>query len=205
MSEHYYTAQPLSKHKPGQFKITLRGVELEFHTDAGVFSKSRIDTGTKLLIDGLRLTPEIQTVLDLGCGYGPIGLTVASLLPKATVYMGDINERAVELARMNARLNGLTNVEIRAGEGFTPFAGLTFDLIVTNPPIRAGKQVIYGMVDAAPTFLNDNGWFVAVVATKQGAKSFERKLEEVFGNVDEWEKGSGFRVIAAQKRNSLKV
>lgn len=202
MSDHYYTAQPTSKHKPGQIDVTLRGVELQFQTDAGVFSKSRIDTGTKLLIDGLRLTPEIQSVLDLGCGYGPIGLTIASLLPKAKVYMGDINERAVELTRMNARSNSVTNVEIRAGEGFTAFTGLTFDLIVTNPPIRAGKQVIYEMVDTAPAFLNDGGWFVAVIATKQGAKSFERKLEEVFGNVTEWEKGSGFRVVAAQKRDS---
>lgn len=199
MAEHYYSAQPTSKHKEGQFTTILRGRELTFKTDAGVFSRNHIDTGTRLLVESLRLDPEYRQILDLGCGYGPIGLTIATLLPHAQIYMGDINERATGLARDNALLNGITNVDIRTGEGFAPFAGLKFDMVVTNPPIRAGKQVIYPLVDAAFEFLNPDGFFVAVIATKQGAKSFERKLEEVFGNVTEWEKGSGFRVVAAKR------
>lgn len=198
MADHYYSAQPTSEHKFQTFETELRGVKLKFTTDAGVFSKSRIDTGTKELLDGLRLIPPINTVLDLGCGYGPIGLTLASLLPQAQIYMGDINERAAEMARQNARLNGLKNVEIRSGAAFEPFAGLKFDLIVTNPPIRAGKEVIYSMVETSLQHLNKDGYFVAVIATKQGAKSFERKVAEVFGDFEEWEKGSGFRVIAGK-------
>ncbi|HOJ78174.1 MAG TPA: class I SAM-dependent methyltransferase [Bacillota bacterium] len=199
MAEHYYSSTPTSAHNFKEIQTILRGVELTFKTDAGVFSKSRIDTGTKLLIESIKIDPQWQLVFDLGCGYGPIGLTLAKVLPGATVYMSDVNERAVELAKENAQRNGIKNVVIKSGEGYSAVAGISFDFIVTNPPIRAGKQVIYPMVDYAYQFLKPNGWFSAVIATKQGAKSFERKLAEVFGNVLEWEKGSGFRVVASQK------
>ena len=199
MSDHYYSSTPTSGHEAIEFDVKLRGITLKLHSDSGVFSKNRVDNGTKLLVESLRLAPEWQKVLDLGCGYGPIGLTVAKLLPQAIIYMSDINERAVALAQTNAAMNQIDNVQIKAGEGYSPFAGEQFDLIVTNPPIRTGKQVIYAMIDDALPRLNAAGWFVAVVATKQGAKSYERKLAEVFGNVTEWEKGSGYRVIASQK------
>ena len=179
--------------------MTVRGVSLNLGTDAGVFSKNRLDSGTELLIESLPLTPGLRAILDLGCGYGPIGLTVAKLLPEATVYMSDINERAVELASRNAAANRITNVVLRAGEGFAPFAGQPFDLVVTNPPIRAGKAVIYPLIDRAPAALRPGGTLVAVILTRQGAKSLERKMAEVFGNVCELEKGGGYRVIASTK------
>lgn len=151
------------------------------------------------MLESLPLDFEISQVLDLGCGYGPIGLTIAKLLPKATVYMSDVNERAVELGIRNARLNGITNVIIKSGEGFEPFSNQTFDLIVTNPPIRAGKQIIYGMVDRAFRALNPGGWLVLVIKTKHGAKSMEAKLNSVFNNVTELEKGGGYRVFGSQR------
>lgn len=200
MTDHYYSSMPASGHQAIEFEVKLRGITLKLHSDSGVFSKNRVDTGTRLLVESLRLEPGWRKVLDLGCGYGPIGLTVARLLPQTVVYMSDVNERAVALAQTNAALNGITNVVFRVGEGLTPFVGEQFDLIVTNPPIRTGKQVIYGMIDDAFPRLNPGGWFVAVVATKQGAKSYERKVAEVFGNMTEWEKGSGYRVIAGQKQ-----
>jgi 16S rRNA (guanine1207-N2)-methyltransferase len=199
MTDHYYTANPNAVHETIEFTVTLRGVSLKLQSDAGVFSKHRVDTGTKLLIESLRLEEGQRRILDLGCGYGPIGLVVARLLPQATVFMSDINERAVGLAKMNAALNQISNVRIASGDGLTPFAGMKFDLIVTNPPMRTGKESIYAMLDQSSPVLNPGGWFVAVVATKQGAKSYERKLAEVFQNVTEWEKGSGYRVIAGQK------
>jgi 16S rRNA (guanine1207-N2)-methyltransferase len=199
MSDHYYSVQPTSGHHFGEFDIELRGICLKMATDAGVFSKSRLDTGTKILIQALPLRADLHTILDLGCGYGPIGLIIAKLLPKATVYMSDINERAVELATKNAKQNGIENVVIKAGEGFSPFFDQKFDLIVTNPPIRAGKQVIYPLVDQAYQALHCKGWLAAVIMTKQGAKSLEKKMAEVFGNVEEWEKESGYRVVAGQK------
>jgi 16S rRNA (guanine1207-N2)-methyltransferase len=199
VADHYYTSQPTSVHREILIEVELRGVRLKLQSDAGVFSKNRIDTGTRLLVESLRLDPGCRKVLDLGCGYGPIGLTIAKLLPQTRVYMSDVNERAVELARLNASANQIGNTVIKSGEGFTPFAGERFDLIVTNPPIRAGKQVIYAMIDAAYSILSAAGWFVAVIATKQGAKSYERKMETVFGNVNEWEKGGGYRIVASQK------
>jgi 16S rRNA (guanine1207-N2)-methyltransferase len=199
MSDHYYSAQPTSGHNLTEFEIELRGVCLKMTSDAGVFSKNHLDTGTKILIKALPIDPDIHNVLDLGCGYGPIGLIMAKLLPQAEVYMSDINERAVELTRRNAAQNGIANVIIKAGEGFSAFPEPKFDLIVTNPPIRAGKQVIYPLVDDAYQALNPKGRFAAVIMTKQGAKSLEKKMAEVFGNVSEWEKESGYRVVASQK------
>jgi 16S rRNA (guanine1207-N2)-methyltransferase len=199
MTDHYYTATPNVGHQTLEFTVTLRGISLKLQSDAGVFSKHRIDNGTKLLIDSLRLEETPRQVLDLGCGYGPIGLVIASLLPKTTVFMSDINERAVGLAKINAAQNRIANVRIAVGAGLTPFAGEKYDLIVTNPPIRTGKEIIYAMIDESALALNPGGWFVAVVATKQGAKSYERKLAEVFQNATEWEKGGGYRVVASKK------
>lgn len=168
-------------------------------TDAGVFSKNRLDPGTKLLVDALPLNPDFKQVFDLGCGYGPIGITIARLLPEATVYMSDINERAIELGIKNAELNGVTNVVLKSGDGFESFPNQKFDLIVTNPPIRAGKQVMYGLIDQAFEALNSGGWLTLVIKTKHGAKSMEAKLNSVFNNVIELEKGGGYRVFGSQK------
>lgn len=200
MPDHYYSSRPTSAHQIQQMEVELRGVYLKLNTDAGVFSKRRIDPGTELLIDSLRLSSGFRQIFDLGCGYGPIGLVIAKLLPEATVFMSDINERAVELARQNAVANGISNVDIKAGEGFTAFPNRQFDLIVTNPPVRAGKQVIYPLVDQAFAALKPNGFLVAVILTRQGAKSLEQKMAGVFGNVAEWEKGGGYRVVASQRK-----
>ncbi len=199
MSEHYYSANPTSGHHYQSISIELRGINLKLTTDTGVFSKSKLDTGTKLLINSVPIETGVEKILDLGCGYGPIGLMMAKLFPNATIYMSDLNERAVELAIKNAVDNGITNVKIKAGEGFEPFAGEQFDLILTNPPIRAGKQVIYPLMEQAHLSLRDNGWLAAVIMTKQGAKSLEKKMVDIFGNVSEWEKGSGYRVFASRK------
>lgn len=199
MADHYYSQKPVSHHEYQEFQTVLRGVELKFLTDAGVFSKDRVDTGTKLLIKALPVEQTMDTILDLGCGYGPIGLTLAKLMPQATVYMGDVNERAVELASRNVALNGVPNVVLRVGEGLTPFSDLRFDMIVTNPPIRAGKKVIYAMVEDAHMILKPGGWLVAVILTRHGAKSLAEKMKEVFGNNVEWEKGSGYRVLASKR------
>jgi len=151
------------------------------------------------LVDSLPIDSNFKQIFDLGCGYGPIGFTIAKLLPEATVYMSDINERAIELGIKNARLNGVTNVVLKSGDGFEPFPNQKFNLIVTNPPIRAGKQVIYGLVDQAFEALIPGGWLMLVIKTKHGAKSMEAKLNSVFNNVTEMEKGGGYRVFGSRK------
>src|SRR5690625_4947250 len=106
MTEHYYTPRPTAPSRPGEVTASLRGLSLSFTTDAAVFSKGKVDKGTRLLIERLPL-PVVDDALDLGCGYGPVGLVVAALSPEARVWLVDVNERAVALAATNARRNRL--------------------------------------------------------------------------------------------------
>lgn len=198
MSEHYYTNNPKAAHDETQISVTLRGFALSFTSDSAVFSRQRIDFGSALLIEAMQIRPG-DTVLDLGCGYGPIGTVAAKLATQGRVYLVDVNERATELARRNLAANGVTNVEVRAGDGLTPVRGLTFDKILTNPPIRAGKQVIYQMVDDAFAQLNPGGEYWCVIQTKQGAPSMKKKLAETFGNVEDVEREAGYHIFRAAK------
>ncbi|NLY11640.1 MAG: class I SAM-dependent methyltransferase [Firmicutes bacterium] len=153
------------------------------------------------MLSALELNPG-ETVLDLGCGYGPIGIVAAKMVgPQGKVYMVDINERAVELAKQNATINGVDNVDIRVNDGLNGL-NIDFDCIITNPPIRAGKQVIYKMVDDAYERLKAEGRLIMVIRMKQGAKSMEQKLQELFDEVHTIERKSGYRVLLAQKITS---
>lgn len=193
--DHYFATDPKVEHDLRRIEQEIRGVSLRLWTDAGVFSKGKVDRGTRILLEALPL-PERGPILDLGCGYGPIGITLAKLLPGETVYMSDPNRRAVELARKNAAENGVVNVEICEGEGYSPFSpGLRFQAIVTNPPLRAGKKVVYALVSEAPERLVPGGTFSCVAQTKQGAKSLRAHMQEVFGNVHELSKEGGYRVL----------
>lgn len=196
MTEHYYTPDPQAAHDPRRFTVQLGEREFTFETDAGVFGKHRLDPGTRLLLESVAL-PSCGTILDLGCGWGAIGTVVGARAPGCRVYLVDLNRRAVELARKNLALNGVNNAEVREGDGFAPFAGLHFDLILTNPPVRAGKAVIYRLLEEAAAHLVPGGRFAAVIGNKQGADSYRNKVREVFGHAEDIAKGGGYRVIQA--------
>jgi 16S rRNA (guanine1207-N2)-methyltransferase len=198
MSEHYYTNNPKAAHDESQISVTLRGFALTFTTDAAVFSRQRIDFGSALLIEVMQIRPD-DVVLDLGCGYGPIGTVAGRLAPQGRVYLVDVNERAAALARRNLDENGVTNAEVRVGDGLAPVRGLVFDKVLTNPPIRAGKQVIYQMVDDAFAQLKPGGEYWCVIQTKQGAPSMKKKLKETFGNVEDVEREAGYHIFRAVK------
>ncbi|NLW56599.1 MAG: class I SAM-dependent methyltransferase [Firmicutes bacterium] len=203
MAEHYFTVHPESKHDPAQFTAKIRGWEFTFQTDAGVFSRGRLDPGSRLLIETVELTG-VTAPLDLGCGYGPVGLAIARELPTRNVYMSDLNQRAVELAAENARLNGINNVVIKQGDGFSPWeelltGGFKFDLVVTNPPLRAGKQTVLQLFREAHLHLAPDGHLWTVIRTNQGAKSYLRELETIFGSAEVVAIKSGYRVLRAQK------
>jgi 16S rRNA (guanine1207-N2)-methyltransferase len=198
LSEHYYTSRPSAAHEESTFAATLRGMELQFTTDTAVFSRERVDFGSALLIEAMEISLS-DVVLDLGCGYGPIGTTAARLAPQGQVYMVDVNERAAELARRNVAANGVTNAEVRVGDSFTTVPGIAFDKVLTNPPIRAGKAVIYQMVDDAHAALKPGGSLWVVIQTKQGAPSMKKKLAQVFGDVEDVEREAGFHVYKAVK------
>ncbi|NLY89382.1 MAG: class I SAM-dependent methyltransferase [Firmicutes bacterium] len=196
MSEHYFTVEPNSDFKPGSFTTRLRGREFTFLTGAGVFSRERVDPGTRLLLDSLVLSG-VRAPLDLGCGYGVIGLVIAAELPEVRVFMSDPNKRAVALAATNAARNGLTNVCIKEGEGFVPWPSQTFDLIACNPPLRAGKATVLGLFYDAAERLRPGGSLWTVIRTAQGAKSYFRELEKVFATVELVALKSGYRVLRA--------
>ncbi|MCM3387679.1 class I SAM-dependent methyltransferase [Ureibacillus chungkukjangi] len=200
MSEHYYSNKPQTESKPRQWKFTLLGNSFLFETDSGVFSKSEVDFGSRVLIEAFQ-NPEIEgTILDVGCGYGPIGLSIAKQNPERTVYMMDINERAVALSKKNAQLNGIQNVRIFESDGLASVEeGLQVAAILTNPPIRAGKETVFKIYDGAFEKLSIGGELWIVIQKKQGAPSTMNHLEEKFAEVEVVEKKKGYWIIRAKK------
>lgn len=201
--QHYYSSSPQVRHDPGEVSLKVKDRVLSLVTDAGVFSKGHVDRGTRLLIEALvkeRIElPSEGLFCDLGCGYGPLGLTMALLRPEAQVYMVDVNERAVNLARENARRHRLGNVQVALGSGLEPFSGLLFDVVLTNPPLRTGKQNVQALLSQAYQALVPGGALALVIRTQQGARSMERFLQTLSDNVSEVEKGGGFRVYVATR------
>lgn len=200
MSEHYYSNKPQTESKPRQWKFPLLGHTFTFETDAGVFSKSEVDFGSRVLIDAFEIPKVEGVVLDVGCGYGPIGLSIAKVNPEREVLMMDINTRAIGLSQKNAQLNGVQNVRVFESDGLSAVeAGTQAAAILTNPPIRAGKETIFRFYDQAYELLVENGELWVVIQKKQGAPSTVSHLEEMFSEVDVVEKKKGYWIIRAKK------
>ena len=194
MNDQYYTADPTSESRPVPCAFPYRGYGLNFMTDAGVFSKGELDVGSRLLLDAL---PAFSgDVLDIGCGWGAIGVAVAKANKNARVTMVDVNRRALELCRQNCERNGVT-AEVIESDGMSAVMGRTFDAIVTNPPIRAGKQVIYKMFADAAVSLNADGALYLVIRKQQGAESCVKYLKTLFNEVEKLDKSAGFWVLKA--------
>ncbi|HET6781030.1 MAG TPA: methyltransferase, partial [bacterium] len=154
--EHYFSTRPQVVSRPREVHAVLRGRKWTFLTDRGVFGHKGVDAGTRLLIDTMVVRPS-DDVLDLGCGYGPVGIVAATLAVQGRVVMIDVNERAVALAAENARRARLANVEVVAGDGLGQLAGQKFDVIATNPPIRAGREALRNLFRDAGDHLRDQG------------------------------------------------
>ena len=197
MADHYYTAQPESKHKPGLVTYTYREEALRFETDSGVFSRTEIDRGTDILLCAL---PETVSgdVLDMGCGYGVIGVSVGKHWPSARITMADVNERACGLSQQNAAKNGVS-AQVIVSDGYEKVLGNQYDLILQNPPIRAGKAVIYKMFADASACLHADGELWLVIRKQQGAPSAITYLKTLFEDVDTVEKKSGFWIIRCRQ------
>lgn len=196
MNDQYYTADPSSESKPVPCAFPYRGHGLNFMTDAGVFSKGELDQGTRLLLDAL---PELSgDVLDLGCGWGAIGVSVAKANPACRVVMADVNRRALQLSRDNLERNK-TTAEVIESDGMAVVLDRSFDAVITNPPIRAGKQVIYKMFADAASHLNQGGALYLVIRKQQGAESCVKYLRTLFGEVEKLDKSGGFWVLKASE------
>lgn len=199
MTKHYYDKLPDAKHNRQRIEETINGIKLGFTTDAGVFSKQGVDFGSKLLIQSFT-AEEPATILDVGCGYGPIGLFIAKRYANSQVSMLDINSRAVALARENASLNQIRNVSIRESDLYEAVRTERFTHIVSNPPIRAGKDVVHRIFTEAVELLETDGELWIVIQKKQGAPSAWTKLQSLFAEVTEVTKQKGYRIFKAVKR-----
>ena len=194
MNEHYYTQDPSSEHDERVVRLAALGNELTFTTDAGVFSRDGLDRGTEALLDAL---PALSgRVLDLGCGWGAVGVALGKKYPALDIVMTDINRRAVELARRNLAQNGV-QAEVVQGDGFASVAG-AFDAILTNPPIRAGKAVIYGLFASARQRLAPGGLLYVIIPKQQGAPSALKYLREIYAEAEVIDRNGGFHVIRAR-------
>ncbi|RXT09066.1 class I SAM-dependent methyltransferase [Ammoniphilus sp. CFH 90114] len=202
MSEHYYSNRPSVEHQEKEFVFELRDQSLKFITDAGVFSRDRIDYGSVLLIEEMQIQPKDE-VLDMGCGYGPIGLVAARLASKGKVWMADVNERAVTLAQRNAERNGIHNVEIMTSFLFENLPDQKYDVILTNPPIRAGKQTVHQIFEEAYPRLKDTGSLWIVIQKKQGGPSAMSKLQEIYQKVEKVVQDKGYWIIKATRLDHL--
>jgi 16S rRNA (guanine1207-N2)-methyltransferase len=195
---HYFSPRPSTKPNYGLVRVNLQDRYFEFLTASGVFSKKRIDLGTSLLIESMVL-PDSGNVLDLGCGYGAVGIVAATLHPLVHVYMVDVNERAMRLARENARRNRVDNVVLQRGFLYEPVDDMEFDAILSNPPVSAGLKVVLPIIRQAPAHLISGGSLQMVMRSKIGGKRFSSAMEEAFGNVEVLSRQSGFRVLLSRK------
>ena len=195
MPDYYYAQEPASAHKERSITARALGLTLSFETDAGVFSKNELDPGSRLLIESMgALSGRVRA---LCCGWGPVGTFLALANPQAQLVMSDVNERALDLARRNLKNNGAA-AEVVASDGFAALEG-AFDHVVTNPPIRAGKALIYGLFDTAHERLRHGGALTIVIRKQQGAPSALKHLQETFGNAEVIAKGGGYWIIRSVK------
>ncbi|GBG95509.1 16S rRNA methyltransferase [Ligilactobacillus salitolerans] len=200
MTDHYYTTEPNAKHEEKTWHFTLYGHDFVFNTDSGVFSKNTVDFGSRTLLDALAgLDIQPNKVLDVGCGYGPLGLATAFHFPASRVDMVDVNERALNLAQKNAADNGINNVQIFSSDGYANVTEQDYTLILTNPPIRAGKKVVHAILSGAKEHLAAQGILLAVIQKKQGAPSAQKKMQEVFGNCQVILKNKGYFILQSVK------
>lgn len=191
----YYEKNPTADHDIHELRVRLLDTPMTFLTDAGVFSKRMVDYGSQVLLNTLDLEPD-KTLLDVGCGYGPLGLTLGKVFG-VQATLTDINSRALDLARANAEKNQV-NARIFQSNVYEDVEG-NFDYIVSNPPIRAGKSVVHEIIKGAFCHLEDQGSLTIVIQKKQGAPSAKAKMEEVFGNCQILKKDKGYYILESVK------
>lgn len=200
--EHYFTERPRSRSRTSELRFLYRGEMLSFQVDAGVFAGHGLDRGTELLIANL-IVGAHDRVLDLGCGWGAVGVAAAKSAPQGHAVLTDVNRRAILLARRNLERNSIPNAEVRAGSLFGPVAGERFQVIATNPPYHAGRPLIVQLLSEAAGYLEPGGRLFFVGKGSQGIRYYQAWLEEHWaGTVEVVDRGSGYRVIEARVAGS---
>lgn len=194
MAEQYFAKRPSAESRPVEIEYTYRGHTVRLTTDSGVFSRGEVDEGSALLLNSL---PALTgRVLDLGCGAGVIGVCVGKA-NRVELTQSDVNERALALTRENLARNGVAGTVVES-DGFSALSG-TFDTILTNPPIRAGKAVIYRMFAEAREHLAAGGALYLVIRKQQGAESAKKYLETLFSSVEMIERKKGYWILKCER------
>lgn len=191
---HYFTNDENIKSNEKIHEVVINNNEFKFISDNGVFSKRGLDFGTRTLLETLPLEKVSGDILDFGCGYGPIGIYVAKLT-NSSVDMLDINKRSIELTRKNAELNKVS-VNVFESNIYSN-VNKKYDYIISNPPIRVGKKILYEILFKAKEYLKENGELWIVINKDQGAKSTAKDLEEIY-KVEVVKKNKGFYIICCR-------
>ncbi|MDG5788126.1 class I SAM-dependent methyltransferase [Evansella sp. AB-P1] len=199
MTKHYYDEKPMVESDRRKITEEIAGETFHFYVDRGVFSKAGLDFGTRLLIESFELPNVEGAIGDVGCGWGPIGITLAKKFPQRKIYMYDINERAVDLAKLNAKLNNVTITKIQQNDLLHGQQDNKFASILTNPPIRAGKKVVFQLYEQAIDCLAPQGELWVVIQKKQGALSTKEKLENLGLDIEVVQKSKGYFIYKGKK------
>lgn len=198
MSQHYFTENPESEIKEKFFTENICGAQLNFESVSGVFSfGTRIDRASCNLIKNF--TPSGSSILDIGCGYGAIGLYIKALFPSQAVTMIDVNNRALDYAKKNANTNKL-KVEVLNSNLYSALTNMIFDDIVSNPPIAAGKELNTQLITEAYQYLSESGALWIVAFHNKGGSTLKNIMKSVFGNVTDIDKSGGVRVYKSVKK-----
>jgi 16S rRNA (guanine1207-N2)-methyltransferase len=199
MTTHYYNNNLDTKSNIKKQKFKLLEQELVFYTDHGVFSKDAVDFGTQTLLKNYVFKENHHQILDMGCGYGPVGISLAKKFSHLKIDMVDVNLRAIELTKRNIIENNVLNAQVYESNIYDKI-NKKFDCILTNPPIRAGKQVVHEILTRSIEFLKTNGEILVVIQKKQGAPSAKKVLELTFGNCQVLDKDHGYYILRSEKR-----
>ena len=193
--KHYYTENNDLISEPERFVFNYRDKALTFISDNGVFSKKMIDYGSRVLLEAISIDSSKKTLLDMGCGYGTFGIALKSVYPFLEIDMVDVNDRALNLANENLKLNNIS-ADVYLSNTYDEVKN-KYDLIVTNPPIRAGKEVVTRILVESKKYLNLNVEIWVVIQKKQGAPSAKKNLESVFKKVDIIKRDKGYYILRA--------
>lgn len=198
-NSHYFSSKPTSKDERAIIETVLRGKHISFISSHGVFSAKRVDNGTRVLVENMRI-PEAGDFLDIGCGIGVIGVMAALESPGLRVHLSDVNQRAAKLTRLNIQRHGLENCSVYEGNLYEPLGDKVFDVIVSNPPVSAGMhKVVQPMVGGAFTRLVEGGVLQMVIQSNKGGRMLAGFFDEVFGSHEVVTRKSGYRVLSGIK------
>ena len=194
---HYFENDDSVISEPATITYDFQGQHLTYTTDHGVFSRQRLDYGSRVLMDAIDIG-NAKSMLDVGCGYGTMGIALKSVHEDLQLLMTDVNKRAISLAKENIKCNNLEGIDVIESDVYENVHD-RYDLVISNPPIRAGKKVVSAIISGSYDHLNEGGRLVIVIQKKQGAPSAKKLMEEIFGNATVIKKDKGYYILQSYK------